>query len=71
MEKDERPLCPRCGCPARNVIITTRVRCQLELDNSAGKVLSVRDRKRIPEDARFECGFRHEWTKEESLRRES
>lgn len=49
------PTCPKCGCPARNVVlIKARVRCVLNDDGTAGKVLSA-SREEAAE-VMYECG---------------
>lgn len=52
--------CPRCGEPARVVIITKAlVRCVLERDGDIGRVISASRRDGGVEA--FECGARHRW----------
>jgi len=54
------PRCPKCGEPARVVIITkARVRCHLNDDGTPGKVLSASRDK--PSAQGFECGAPHTW----------
>ena len=54
-----RPICPKCGCHAEEVAMTSRVVCALNEDGSAGKVL--RASKRIGQ-ATYICGGGHKWT---------
>lgn len=61
MQKDERPLCPKCGCPARHVRGQALVLITLNANNTLGNVnrvsstieLSVRE---------YVCGAGHCWT---------
>lgn len=59
--KDERPICPKCGCPARDVKMTAEVICELNMDGTAGKV----KRAGTPVgDMTYVCGGGHKWKKE-------
>jgi len=52
--------CPKCGCPARIVIIEkARVRCELLPDGNTGRVVSASRDKGPP--LAFECGGGHVW----------
>jgi hypothetical protein len=54
------PRCPKCGEPARIVVLSpARVRCQLNADGTPGKILSALWDK--PSDQSFECGGQHTW----------
>lgn len=54
------PVCPKCGCPARVVvIIRARVRCILNEDRSVGRVLSASRGEDLV--VGYECGGGHEW----------
>lgn len=46
MERDKRPICAKCGCPAVEVLMTARVRCELDTDNIIGRVVGVGKRMR-------------------------
>lgn len=52
------PQCPKCGCPARNVLLRkAKVRCVLNNDGTIGKVMSCsREKDTI---VGYECGFKH------------
>jgi hypothetical protein len=55
-----RPLCPKCGAPARVVLVErAAVRCKLEEDGTPGRVLSLRGGAR---EIGYECGGGHSWT---------
>ena len=58
---DVRPLCPKCGCPARHVRGTARVLITLELDGCLGKVNRASDTMVLP-DREYVCGMNHRWT---------
>lgn len=63
------PSCPKCGCPARVVIILkARVRCELLPDGTIGKMLSAS--RNHQETFAFECGGGHEWVDFASCKRE-
>lgn len=57
---DQRPLCPKCGTPARvATLVKARVRCELLPDGTPGRVLSTsRD---TPGPTAYECGGGHTW----------
>lgn len=56
--------CPRCGCPARVIIIRkARVRCELGEDGGIGRVLSAS--KDVESVIGYECGGRHSWETEQ------
>ena len=57
---DSRPLCPKCGCPARYVLAPALIRFELDLDGTERRVLSARDVKRGSADL-YECGLGHTW----------
>jgi len=65
-----KPLvCPRCGCSARFVVMTARVKCVLNKDGSVGQIVSAGRRvgTRV-----YECGGGHHWpTRMSSTREES
>ena len=54
------PPCPRCGEPARVVVLrAARVRCAVNADGTHGKVLSVtREAKEV---VGYECGGGHDY----------
>jgi hypothetical protein len=55
------PRCPRCGEPARVVVVVkARVRCGLNVDGSPGVVLSVSRREALEIEG-YECGGGHHW----------
>jgi len=55
------PACPKCGCPARIiVVIKGHVRCVLESDGTPGKVLSAS--KDQATALAYECGGGHTFT---------
>jgi hypothetical protein len=58
-----RPLCPKCGEPARNVILTNAsVVCALNDDGTVGSVLSASlGQKEVSE---YECGGKHRWSQQ-------
>lgn len=60
---DKRPLCPKCGCPARNVIVRSAwVKFQLREDGTLGQIVGgVCERGRTPMET-YECGGGHEWS---------
>jgi len=60
MSEDVRPLCPKCGCPARYVLAPALVRFELDLDGSERRTKSVRDVQRGASD-QYECGAGHKW----------
>lgn len=68
MQKDERPLCPKCGCPARHVRGRALVMITLNLDNSLGKVERVSSRMELPV-REYACGIDHRWTVEGAVSR--
>jgi hypothetical protein len=51
-----RPTCPLCGCPAREVLMTARVRCELNEDGSVGRTLWAGERLGMP---LYVCGGDH------------
>ncbi len=54
--------CPKCGCAARVAILRReRVRCELRLDGTVGRVLSAS--REAPEVDSYECGGGHVWKK--------
>lgn len=58
----EIPLCPRCGTPARVVLVERAViRLRIEADGTPGRVLSARGWAR---EAGYECGGGHAWEAE-------
>lgn len=60
--KDRRPLCPKCGCPARIVIVRSGwVKFQLLEDGTLGPVLRNSAGQRMPMET-YECGGGHEWS---------
>lgn len=61
-EPDKRPLCPKCGEPARVVLVKkAHVRCTLNADGT-GVALSVsRDTGEV---VGYECGGKHKWEKQ-------
>lgn len=61
-ELDSRPLCPKCGEPARVVLIKKgHVRCTLNPNGTTGVALSVsRDTGEV---VGYECGGKHKWEK--------
>jgi hypothetical protein len=61
LDQDQRPLCPKCGCPARHVRGRALVQITLNLDNSLGKVNRVSDTMELPE-REYACGMDHRWT---------
>jgi hypothetical protein len=64
MSLDKRQRCPKCGEPARNVVLhATRVVCQLHPDGTPGEVLSVRhlDSRAIE----YVCGGGHVWKEDQ------
>jgi len=62
LDKDQRPLCPKCGCPARYVRGRATVMIQLELDGvTLGKVERVSNTMELPE-REYACGMDHRWT---------
>lgn len=64
---DKRPRCPKCGEPARVVIVKlAKARCVLNMDGSAGEVLTAsRDKTK---QAAFECGGGHVWEKKDGTK---
>jgi hypothetical protein len=57
---DKVPYCPKCGCPARVVVIRkARVKCVLESDGTVGEVLSTSRDSPVVEE--YECGGNHTW----------
>lgn len=61
LNQDQRPTCPKCGCPARHVRGRATVLIQLELDGSLGKVERVSETMELPE-REYVCGANHRWT---------
>lgn len=60
-----RPRCPKCGEPARFVLMRARVRCLLEPDGSVMPTAEVvRAEARDSEERTYECGGGHRWTPE-------
>ena len=57
--KDERPECPKCGCPAREVVMIAKVFCALNLDGTVGK---VRHAGKSVGEVVYVCSGNHEWT---------
>lgn len=58
----KRPLCPKCGEPARNVIVRSGwVKFQLQEDGTLGRVLGNSSGQRAPMET-YECGGGHEWS---------
>lgn len=60
MLEDERPLCPKCGCPARHVRGKANVLIELTINNRLGKVLRVSETMVLPE-LEYVCGADHRW----------
>lgn len=60
------PLCPKCGCRPRYVILTAKVKA-IYADGEAGKIVELCEVEDLQADAEYECGGRHRFTKEESL----
>jgi len=60
---DVRPLCPKCGEPAREVMFVTRVRCRLMADGSVGEMLGVFGSSVLDaaKPRRYRCGGGHTW----------
>jgi len=59
MPKGEVPTCPKCGEPARVVVILkARVRCELLPEGKLGRVFSA---SKGGQALGYECGGRHEW----------
>lgn len=57
---DKRPRCPRCGEPARVVIVRTGwLRFQLLEDGALGSLITGSGKRTSMET--YECGGRHEW----------
>jgi hypothetical protein len=58
---DKVPTCPKCGTPARVVIVRkARVRCVLQSDGTVGEVISA---SRTNESViAYECGGGHVWS---------
>lgn len=63
------PLCPKCGCPPRNVIGVFKVRVGVSLDPKSGKLDKTGEmRVHKPVSGHpltLECGGGHQWTTEE------
>lgn len=60
MAENKTPLCPRCGEPARYVLVKSGfVRFQLLPDGTLGKAISA-SVKHTPMET-YECGGGHEW----------
>ena len=60
---DTRPRCPKCGEPARTVLLDkVTVRCALNADGTVGKIQGVEGsatgRAMV---AGYECGGGHQW----------
>ncbi len=49
------PRCPKCGEPAREVLVRAQVTCELEDDGSVGSVIKGRT-PRSPEVVGYKCG---------------
>jgi hypothetical protein len=56
--KDERPVCPRCGCKAAKIKLDARVVSELNPDGTLGKILWAGKRSG---DAILICNGNHEW----------
>ena len=57
---DSRPRCPKCGEPARNVLVKAGcVKFELLLDGTLGRVVQGSGQK-VPMET-YECGGGHEW----------
>lgn len=57
---DKRPRCPKCGEPARNVVLhSARVVCALHPDGTPGDILSVRHLG--ARAVEYVCGGGHIW----------
>lgn len=55
------PVCPRCGCRARRVVMTAEVECEVLPGGALGKIIRVR--KRLPDAVpRYICGGHHVFT---------
>lgn len=55
-----RPLCPRCGCPARYVTGKATVRIRLTPEGELGDVERVSHVMELPEPE-YVCGMEHRW----------
>lgn len=58
MSDDLRPLCPQCGCPARQIVGMARVRAELDVSGKPGRVLRA---TRFSAGAAYVCGGGHQW----------
>ena len=56
--QDSLPICPKCGCPAKECIMTAKVRCSLNPDGTPGRVVAAGKRLGGPT---YVCGGGHEW----------
>jgi hypothetical protein len=55
-----RPACPKCGEPARVIILTSaRVRCELHDDGTPGRVRSAA--RPLAGTVEYECSGGHVW----------
>jgi hypothetical protein len=59
-----RPVCPRCGCPARFLRMTARVVCVLNEDGTIGRTEHVGKRVGAAE---YECGGGHKFGSNDKL----
>lgn len=65
LDQESLPNCPKCGAPARVVIVyKARVRCALNDDGTVGRVLSA-SRANLSVVG-YECGGGHEWPSSEA-----
>ena len=60
--KDARPICPKCGCPAREVRMIAKVTCDLNRDGTFGK---VKQAGTPVGQMNYVCGGGHKWSKEQ------
>lgn len=61
-EEDKRPTCPKCGTPARVLIVKkARVRAVLNADGTRGEILSFSRERDPSEVVSYECGGGHVW----------
>lgn len=59
----QKPICPKCGCPARLVKMIAKVLCELNTDGTFGKVVQACKAMGEPQ---YICGGGHKWNEKKT-----